>query len=169
MANKKTKRIVLAVIGVSLAGLCWWLSPLIRAVMKVGLPTGTEQRVYEATSIENLQAIRTALLLYHDNEGQFPAADGWMDGIRPMLKTHDLSFEEAAKKLMNPAISDLKPGEFGYSMSTEVSAAFRGDLKETSILVFESPGDRKRNASGAPKTSKGNHGITLDGNVVTIE
>lgn len=169
MAKKKTIRIVLAVIGVALAVLCWWLSPIIRALFEVGLPTKTQQRVYEATSIENLQAIRTALLLYHDNEGQFPAADGWMEGIRPMLKTHDLSFDEAAKKLINPAISDLQPGEHGYAMNAEASDAFRGDLKETTILIYESPADRKRNASGDPQNSKGNHGITLDGNVVTIE
>lgn len=169
MATKKTKRIVLGVVGVSLALLCWWLSPLIRAVMKIGLPSDTQPRVYSATSIENLQAIRTALLLYHDNEGQFPVAEGWMEGIQPMLKTNDLSVEEAAKKLVNPGLSDPKGGEHGYSLNQQASAAFRGDLKDTTILVYESPADRKRNASGDPSSSKGNHGITLDGNVVTIE
>lgn len=169
MATKKTKRIALGVVGVSLALLCWWLSPLIRAVIKIGLPTNTAQRTYDATSIENLQAIRTALLLYHDNEGQFPESTGWMDAIQPMLKTNDLSHEEAAKKLVNPEITDLKVGEHGYALNAETSAKFRNDLKPETILVYESPSLRQRNASGDPTTSKGSHGITIDGNVVTIE
>lgn len=168
MATKKTKRAILGVVVAVIIGLCVWLSPLIRAVIKIGLPTDTAQRTYSATSVENLQAIRTALLLYHDNEGQFPHAEGWMDAIQPMLKTNDLSVEEANKKLVNPGIADIKSGEFGYSMNAAASAQFKGDLPEDTILVFESPNDRKRNASGDPKSASGQQGIAIDGNVVTF-
>lgn len=166
--STKTKRIILGVVGAVIVGLCIWMSPLIRALIKVGLPSDTEQRTYSATSIENLQAIRTALLLYHDNEGQFPEASGWMEAIQPMLKTNDLSAEEAGKKLKNPSITDLKPDEFGYSLNPACSAKYKGDLPETTILVFESPADRKRNAAGNPNSAEGLHGITIDGNVKTL-
>ena len=168
MATKQTKRIVLGVVAVAVVGLCYWLSPLIRALMEVGLPSDTEKRTYSATSIENLQAIRTALMLYHDNEGQFPEASGWMEAIQPMLKTNDLTAEEAGKKLKNPSISDLKPEEYGYAFNTAASAKYKGDLPETTILVFESPTDRGRNAKGDPKSAEGQHGIAIDGNVRTL-
>lgn len=168
MATNKTKRAILGVVVAVIIGLCIWLSPLIRALMKVGLPSDTEQRTYSATSIENLQAIRTALLLYHDNEGQFPHADGWMDAIQPMLKTNDLTVDEANKKLVNPSMDALKPGEYGYAMNKAASEQFKGDLAESTILIFESPKDRMRNANGDPKSSSGLQGIAIDGNVVTL-
>lgn len=169
MATKKTKRIVLGVVGVLTVGFCVWMSPLIRAVMKVGLPgQKTALREYNATSIENLQALRTAMLLYHDNEGQFPHANGWMDALQPLLKTNDLTMEESLKKLRNPSIPDSKPDEFGYAMNRAVSEQFKGDLKDSIILIYESFADRKRNSAGDPTSASGKIGIAVDGNVVTL-
>jgi len=158
---------VLGGLGVVVVGLGIWLWPVVRAFIKVGLPEGPEMRKYEGTSQDNLKAIRTALLLYHDNEDHFPEAAGWMDAIEGQLKTNDLTPEEARKKLRNPKLSNAGSNDFGYAINDAVAGKYKGDVKDAkTVLVFESD-DRKRNAHGLPEGKKG-QAITLDGTVVQL-
>ena len=139
-----------------------WLWPVLRVLMSKGLPQGPEMRKYEGTSADNLKAIRTALMLYHDNEDKFPEANGWMDAIEKQLKTNDLTPEEAAKKLKNPAT-----GEFGYAINDAAAGKYKGDLKDPKmVLVYESSGGR--NQHGTPIAAKG-QAIQLDGNLVRLK
>lgn len=160
---KKHWRVLVGVIAAIGIGACIWLWPVIRAFMKIGIPEGPEMRQYQGTIEGNLKAIRTALVLYHENEDHFPEAAGWMDAIEKQLKTNDLTVEEAAKKLRNPA----KPSEYGYAINDAVAGKFKGDIeKPETVLVFEvAPG--ARNAHGDPKTAKG-QGITLNGSIVKL-
>src|SRR5579862_8991872 len=60
-----------------------------------GLISSPEDRKYEATREGNLKAIYTALMLYHDSEGQFPVSSGWMDAIKGRIQAADMKPEEA--------------------------------------------------------------------------
>lgn len=122
----------------------------------------TEKVTYQGNTNDNLKAIRTALLLYHDNEDHFPEASGWMDAIAPMLRTNDLQEGEEWKKLKNPSLGGLSADEYGYAMSEEVAGRNRADLQGDPILVFESPKNRAKNAAGDPTVEKG-HQISLKG------
>ncbi len=139
-----------------------------------GFLDDVEQRTYEGDAEANLKAIHTALMLVHDSDGQFPAADGWMDAIANRLKTSDLSEEEAAKKLVNPDRAK-RDGEYGFALNAAAAGKFVDDLAgPETILVFESA-SLERNASGdpgkdAPKPGRngGNLGITVGGEVVRL-
>lgn len=160
---KKRLRWILASIGVVGVIACVWLWPAIRVLLKVGLPESPEMRQYAGTSADNLKAIRTALMLYHDNEDRFPEASGWMDAIEKQLKTNDLTPEEAAKKLRNPA----RPDTFGYALADSAAAKHRDDIPKTdSVLVFESESATK-NAHGDPNKATG-QAITLEGTIVQL-
>lgn len=122
------------------------------------------KRQYNATNEANLKAIQTALLLYHESEGQFPQADGWMDAIQNRLKAYDLAPGEAEKKLMRPDFMG-QPNQFGYALNRAVAGKYKDDVggPETP-LVYESK-QRQRNASGEPKTDGDGIGITIDGRI----
>ena len=155
---RKKGRVVLIGLAVIIVGAFIWLWPVLRVVMAKGLPKGPEMRTYAGTSIDNLKAIRTALLLYHDNEDRFPYGNGWMDAIEKQLKTNDLTAEQAAKKLRNP-----ETGEYGYALNEAFSGKYKGDVgDDKTVLVFESKGGKK-NDSGPP--AKG-LAITLDGTIL---
>lgn len=150
--------------------------PDLYAAYKAGFLDKTQLRAYQGTSIENLKAIHTALMLYHDSEGQFPSARGWMDAVKPRLKTNDLKPEEALKKLRNPTIQP--PGEdvYGYAMNVAVSQKYKDDLKDpdSTILVFDSKdtrwnafGDPMKDAADPPRPG-GNQAVTVGGKVVPL-
>jgi len=119
------------------------------------------KKKYAAPGTERLMAIHTALSLYHDPEGQFPAANGWMDAIENRLATNDLKKGEAEKKLHRP---DLPDGQYGYSINAEAAGKYKDDLKPGAALVFESKATT-RNASGNPKTDASGASIGIDGKV----
>jgi hypothetical protein len=131
---------------------------------------------YAGTSLDNLRSQHTALMLYHDSEGHFPFAAGWMDAIEGRLQTHDLKPGEGAKKLKYPAFVET-PGAYGYAMNVAASGKFRDDVPEpdATILVFETR-DKRRNAHGDPQEMAGNpagapdapQGITVTGRKVTL-
>lgn len=112
------------------------------------------KRQYAGTSRDNLKAMYTGMMLYHESEGQFPHAAGWMDAIGNFVQTNDLTPEEAQKKFVRVE------GGFGYGMNDDASAQYKGDLKKETILLFESD-DLKRNAHGKPDESA--LGIQIDG------
>jgi hypothetical protein len=144
----------------------------LRAIYRSGvlgdlLNKNSPKNEYAGSQSENLRAIQTALLLYHDSNDQFPQADGWMDAILPYLQTNDLKAGEAHKKLLNPSVSDLGEHESGYALNDAIAGKYKDDIKTGSktILVFESK-DHKWNAHGSPETlSKGKnaHSVSIDG------
>ncbi len=125
-----------------------------------------QQQNYIANNTSNLKAMHTALMLYHESEGQFPNAEGWMTAIENRLQSNDLKDGEGAQKLKNPASP-----QYGYGFNIKASAKFKEDLKDSAmILVFESE-STKKNAFGDPAVDSrrnGSLGITLAGEVVKV-
>jgi hypothetical protein len=157
-------RWIFAALGVIVIGVVVWFWPAIRVIMAVGLPSKADKRQYEGTNQDNLKAIRTALLFYHDNEDRFPDASGWMDAIEKQLKTDDLTPEEAAKKLHDPSLSS----GYGYAINDAFAGKYKGDVKDTKApMVFQST-DPARNAHGDPKELGKGFGIALDGTILKI-
>ena len=125
------------------------------------------KRTYDATSSDaNLQALSTALKLYHESEGQYPPAATWMDAIAPRLILNDLPKKEADKKLVRP---DVGAGEYGYAMNDAAAGKYRDDLPKGTVLLFESAATG-RNAHGDPKKDgkAGGRGVTIEGKGVSL-
>lgn len=136
---------------------------------RAGFLTTTKQTEYHGSNEENLKALRTALLLYHDSEGQFPDGAGWMDAISTRLQTADLKPGEGEQKLRRP---DAAEGEFGYGLNKVVSGQYVDDLPEKgkTLLLFESK-ETQKNAVGDVTDlvrDGGGKGITVDGEIVSI-
>jgi hypothetical protein len=126
------------------------------------------QQKYEASREGNLKAIYTGLMLYHDSEGQFPVATGWMDAIQGRIRATNMSPEEAQKKLVRPDLAPAQPGVFGYAMNDAVSGKYKGDIKNPkTVLIFESD-QTGRNAHGNPANAKGRYAVAVDGTVTKI-
>jgi hypothetical protein len=134
------------------------------AVLRTGVLNKIPEKEYVATNEANLQALRTAMLLYHDAEEQFPMASGWMDAVKVSLRTNDLKDGEEMKKLRVPG---AKEGEFGYGMNLTVSGRYKDDVKPETILIYQSK-DRKWNAAGDPLKDGTGAGITLSGSIVKL-
>jgi hypothetical protein len=136
-----------------------WHIGLIQAAI-----SSPDDRKYDASRQGNLKAIYTALMLYHDSEGQFPVSSGWMDAIENRIQTIDMKKEEAQKKLIRPDLVS-QPGAFGYSMNDAASGKYKGDLKDPkTVLVFESD-QTVKNAHGTPPNDKHKMAVTIDGTV----
>ena len=107
-------------------------------------------------------------MLYHESEGQFPVAKGWMDAIQNRMRASNMSPEEAQKKLVRPDLMPPKAGVFGYAMNDALSGKYKGDIKNPkTVLVFESI-QTDRNAHGDPSTAKGRMGVAIDGSIVRL-
>lgn len=145
-----------AVIGVG-----WIVKPLIdRGFFETATPDK-----YVAGREANLKAIHNALMLYHDSEGQFPAANGWLDAIRPRMQTNKMTAQEAETKIIRPDLAG-KPGAFGYALNVAAAEKYKDDVGRTStVLVYESI-DERANAAGDPELSAGRLGITIEGKLV---
>ena len=135
--------------------------------------TPTEMRTYNATTEGNLRSIHTALMIYHDSEGQFPDASGWMDAIVNRMQVDDMGADEAAKKLKAPSLVSAE-GQYGYAMNEAASGQYSGDLSPKLPLVFDSS-DTKRNAKGSPDAllpdpprDGQNFGIAVDGTLLKL-
>lgn len=133
-----------------------------------------ELRKYQGTSIDNLKAMHLALSMYQESEGQFPLAEGWMDALRPYLRTDDMSEEEAKKKLISPLIKGAKAGTFGYAMNDAASGKYKEDIPDPAKtpLIFDSS-DTGWNAHGKPEEllpkpprQGGNLGISVSGEIL---
>lgn len=112
---------------------------------------GEKTIVYRGTSMENLKALHTAMMLYHDSEERFPEASGWMDALKPYIGTRELPEAEAIKKFIDPTIPPRK-GVFGYAMNDAVAGKFEGDIPDPdkTPLLFSSKAT-DWNAHGDPK------------------
>lgn len=120
-----------------------WLGPVIWVAFKSGIaqdlispPAKVE---YEAGVVENLEAIHTAMMQYHDSEGEFPPAEEWMDLLALRLRTADLKEGEEYRKLKNPKLQNLGTDVWGYAYNLEVQNLYKDDVPgaEDQILVYE--------------------------------
>lgn len=141
-------RLLLLAIVAGLAYVGYRFGPDILAAQRAGFFEKNVPKEYVGTSMDNLRALRTALLLYHTSEERFPDASGWMDAIEPLLNTADLKAGEAAKKLHRPGLAET---EFGYGMNDACDGKYKDDVagKDSAILVFESK-STSRNTHGDP-------------------
>ena len=135
--------------------------------------SGPAKREYNATTESNLKAIHTALMMYHDSEGQFPAAAGWMDAIENRIGTADMEGSESQKKLVSPSLQG-QVGQFGYAMNGKAGGKYKDDLDPKMPLVFDSS-DTSKNAHGdpaklAPKPAREgqNMAISVDGTILKL-
>lgn len=127
---------------------------------------GPDMRKYRGDSVANLRAIHTALMLYHDSEGQFPVAAGWMDAIENRMQVGDMEASEAAKKLVRPDLSG-QANEYGYALNDAASGKYKDDVGPAgTVLVFESKATG-RNAHGKPEPDA--LSISIDGKLLNEE
>lgn len=144
---------------VLLLGAALFYGPAIRDLWKEGIIQAffekDAKRKYDSNTRDNLKALHTALMLYHESEGQFPYAEGWMDAIKSRIQTNDLTAKEAAKKF-----------EGGYGLNDAASGHYKGDLTPVTILLFESS-DKKWNSHGIPP--KSGLGIDIKGEIVQLK
>lgn len=159
-----------------LAGVAIWLGPALRDLARLGVFDRPVRRAHVGTSEENLRAIYTALMLYHQSEEMLPYAEGWMDAVAPRLRTDDLQPGAERDRLRNPLL-DPGPDEYGYAMNSALSGKFLGDIEDPSrtILVFDSR-DTRWNAHGDPRALApdpprpgGNLAVTVDGTVRPLD
>lgn len=168
-------------IGVACAGLAllgyFGYEPVKLAVglQKRGFLDKVETEKYEATTNSNLRAIYTALQFAHDSDGQFPDGKNWMDAVSKRIKAGNMDDAEAQKKLIDPAFAG-QPGKFGYALNDAAAGKYKGDLKDSKLILVFTSQDASRNAHGNPATdvakparAGGNYGITLDGTVVKLK
>lgn len=135
---------------VVLAGLGFWIGPVVYDFFKAGLFDKTSKRKYDGASIDNLKAMHMAMMVYHESEEMFPDSAAWMDAIETRIRTFDMSNKESEKKLVAPQYRD-EPGNYGYAMNDLCSRKYKDDIPEPAKtqLIFESS-DLTRNAHGDP-------------------
>jgi hypothetical protein len=133
-----------------------------------------ELRTYQGNSMQNLAALHKAMMMYHESEGQFPHSAGWMDALKPYIRTDDMKEAEAHKKFVNPLIVPAKEGVFGYAMNDAASEKYKDDVPfpEKTPLLFDSK-ETGWNAHGAPEKllpnpprQGGNMGVSVTGTIV---
>lgn len=162
----KARRVLLGcgVLGLAALGYAAWrFGPAAIDLYRAGFFSGQQKHAYQGDTLDNLRALHTALMLYHDSEGQFPIAEGWMDAVEPRLRTADLEPDEAAKKLVRPGVQDGQ----GYAMNDAASGKYKDDVEPKVPLVFESRATG-RNAHGDPAKDRlpGGKAIATDGSLL---
>ncbi|MFN3682302.1 MAG: hypothetical protein ACK41F_00040 [Fimbriimonadaceae bacterium] len=127
------------------------------------------KREYSGDSIANLKAQHTAMMLYHESEGQFPEASGWMDAISNYLRTADMDKEQSLKKLRRPDLAGRQDA-YGYAMNDAAGAQYKDDIPDPAKtpLTFESA-DTAWNAHGDPEAApKGSQAISVEGGILRL-
>ena len=167
--KKRRKGCLIAgsVIGVLILGIAIWFGPTLMVAFRHGFfDKGPEKHAYSATSEENLKAMYTAMMLYHDSEGQFPQGDGWMDALKDRIRSNDLKKGEAEKKLIRPDLLD-QPNKYGYALNDAASGKYIDDIKDPdkTPLVYESKQEQK-NAHGDPKQDQSGIAISAKGQIL---
>ena len=162
----KKRVILLALCAVTFAIGLFFIVPVIRLLVvakKEGFFDEAPQQTYQGTRIGNLQAIRTALDLTYESDGQYPDAKTWMDTLFTRMKTDDMNEVTAKEKLHRPG---LRPGRFGYALNSAVAGKIKKDVGDPSkaIVVYESQ-STAWNAHGDPKKE----GLTFDGMGLTVD
>ncbi|HEY0867585.1 MAG TPA: hypothetical protein VGE01_09405 [Fimbriimonas sp.] len=130
-----------------------------------------DEKEYRATTERNLKALHTAMMLYHDSEGQFPAAEGWMNAILPRLRTGDLKEGEEAKKLIRPVFNEQAErfdDHYGYVMNQAASGKYKDDVDPKIPLIYESDENWIWNAQGDPDEDGTGSYVAVDGTLGTF-
>lgn len=169
---KKSRKgcwVVLGLLGAVVLGAGLFYGPALKDFLKVyGIDAlrKPEKHRYDANSERNLTALYQALILHHDSEGQFPAADKWMDAIESRLRTNDLLKAEEQKKLVRPDFEG-QAGKFGYAMNDAASEKYKDDIKDPAKtpLIYESK-QSARNAHGDPEKDLDGLAIAVDGTII---
>ncbi|MCX7800618.1 MAG: hypothetical protein N2109_09775 [Fimbriimonadales bacterium] len=171
--SRKGCRACLAVAVLAIVAAAALYGPVIRDFWNEGILQTylfpQRKRAYAGDSVANLKAQHTALMLYHESEGQFPEASGWMDAIENRLRTADMDREEALKKLRRPDLHD-QPQAYGYAMNDAASAKYKEDVPEPAKtpLTFETP-DTARNAHGPASSGlRGGNAISIEGGLLKL-
>lgn len=165
------KRIAQVLLVVGLGAAVFFGYPVVQNYLvakRNGFLDPVKREGYAPTTQGNLKAIHTALMLYADSEGQFPAGSGWMDAIENRLQTNKLKAGEGLKKLKSPRFTGYD--EYGYALNTLCAGKYPGDVTDPTktLLVFDTE-ESKKNASAAPGTGlKGGFGITVSGDIVEL-
>jgi hypothetical protein len=180
MPLPRTAKTILKGIGCLAALVIAWQAylwvPVLWDLWRAGYGQTEAQHGYSATNQDNLRALHTALMRYHESEEKFPPADKWMDAIEPYLYTEDLKKGEEQKKLVHPMFWPPNGRDFGYALNDACAGKYKDDIKDpdNTPLVFDSK-DTSRNAHGDPKKlapapprEGGNLGITVGGKIVPI-
>ncbi len=169
MTRKKKIGVGCLAAFIVVGGVGWWFyGDLIRHFAPSLWRSVTDRpHEYKGTSIDNLKAMRNALLSYEESEGQFPEASGWMTAIEKRIVTDDLKSGESEKKLILPE-NVGQPGKFGYGFNASLSGKYHGDIKDHQTLMIYESVDEAKNASGDPAKAerRGGLAITLDGTIV---
>lgn len=139
------------------------LQSLVKSGILGDMLSPERKRTYSASNEGNLKALRTALMLYHDSEGQFPMGAGWMDAIQDRIQAGDMEKTEAAKKLIRPDLTG-KADQFGYAINDKAAGRYKDDVGAKTVLVYESK-QSARNAHGDPATDRDGMSITVDGTI----
>lgn len=144
--------------------------PDLITLYRVGAFEREKKHDYQGDVEANLKALHTALMLYHDSEGQFPVGSGWMDAIANRLNTADLKEGEAAKKLRDPRTPE---GQFGFALSAAASGKYKDDVpgKGDAILVFTCEDGAKNLALdpadvAAKPRNRAMLAVTVDGKII---
>lgn len=171
VAGKRRKGCLIAsgVVAAAVLGAGIFYGPTLLDFLKVFGIEGLqkpEKHAYSATSEQNLKALYQGMLLYHESEGQFPEASGWMDAIRPRLLSNDLAKGEADKKLIRPDLAG-SPDTYGYAMNDLASAKYKDDIKDPAKtpLLYETK-QTSRNAKGDGKEDRIGMAIAVDGTIL---
>ncbi|HEY3781999.1 MAG TPA: hypothetical protein VGL56_13015 [Fimbriimonadaceae bacterium] len=156
-----------------LGALLFFGLPIWHLLHGLGVLDAKVMEKYNASNEKNLMALRTALMEYHESEGQFPDAAHWMDAIKNRVKVDNMEQSEVAKKFINP-LYPASSAVFGYALNDAASNKYKGDLKPNTLLLFDSS-DTSWDAHGDPKKLKpaskskgGDEGITVDGKIVHL-
>lgn len=154
-------------------GVGFWIGPTLFDLKDyIGTAISPQKmREYEGSSLDNLKAIHTALTLYEESEGQFPAGEGWMDSIENRIRTSDMSQQEASKKLRDP-LRSKGPDEYGYALNDAAAGKYHEDVPDPSRtpLVFLTS-EMGRGVHGDPskigiKPEGRAYAITVDGTIL---
>jgi hypothetical protein len=169
--GRKILKVIAALFALLLVYFLWFWAPVLWDVWQAGMLDKVDKREYHGTSMDNLRALHTGLMLYHDSEGQFPFGSGWMDAVLPRIGAGDMKKEESAKKLVHPMFWPPNGKEFGYAFNDSCSEKYIEDIEdpERTPLVFDSS-DTGRNAHGDPSNllpnpprEGGNQGVSVSG------
>jgi hypothetical protein len=158
--KKKGSKFVWLVLFAGLGYAGWRVGPDLRVAYNQGLFEQTKQVAYDGTTLDNLKAIHTAMMLYHESEGAFPTAASWMDKIENRLQTNDLKTGEGAKKLLNPAT-----GKYSWSYNSAAAGQYKDDLpeKDKTVLIWATFAPEK-NQNGKPENPY--LAILIDGTIL---
>lgn len=173
-------RIAVVVLGAGIAYAGIRFGPAIADLWSAGIIQGAAfeppKRNYEGSSMDNLKALHMAVSLYHESEGQYPYASGWMDAAKDRVKAADMTTEQAMKKFVNPLLEPASSTVFGYAMNDACSAKYKGDISSPELvpLLFDSSdttwnahGDPAKLAPNPPRAG-GNLAVMVDGHVTEL-